>query len=106
MFDQLFDTSVDGVFMSQYQDAPLDLGTEVFYPSRRSGIEDCLAELSGLASLDLRDRVNARCIELYGTKVRGVNWDRYDAQAGMHPQDSADTPEDEAGSSTKTNRRS
>eukprot|EP00930_Biecheleria_cincta_P092997 TRINITY_DN8309_c1_g1_i1.p1 TRINITY_DN8309_c1_g1~~TRINITY_DN8309_c1_g1_i1.p1 ORF type:complete len:1018 (-),score=173.19 TRINITY_DN8309_c1_g1_i1:156-3209(-) len=77
LFSELFDTSAEGVFMSAYQDAPLDLGTEVFYPSRRGVIEKRLGVLASLKASELTEEVNARFAELHGTKIRGVQWDRY-----------------------------
>jgi hypothetical protein len=78
LYPELFDASVEGVFMSAYQDAPLDLGTEVFYSARALAIESRLRHLSSLSASELGDEVNARFSELHGTKIHGVNWDRYE----------------------------
>lgn len=80
LFDELFDTSVDGVFVSEFQDAPLDLGTEVFYTSRQKRLEERLRWLELLPPHKLAAEVNRRFAAVYGTCVRGVNWRRYEGE--------------------------
>eukprot|EP00929_Paragymnodinium_shiwhaense_P087338 TRINITY_DN47555_c0_g1_i1.p1 TRINITY_DN47555_c0_g1~~TRINITY_DN47555_c0_g1_i1.p1 ORF type:complete len:951 (-),score=174.68 TRINITY_DN47555_c0_g1_i1:139-2904(-) len=82
LFDQLFDTSVEGVFLSQYQDAPLDLGTEAFFPLRRKQLENRLEELSSMPAKQLAEGLRRRFGELFGTRIRGVRWDRYEDSSG------------------------
>lgn len=77
LYDELFDTSIEGVFASVHQDAPLDLGTEAFYLSRQSKLEQRLGGLASLSAEALSQEVQARFATLYGTCIRGVRWDRY-----------------------------
>jgi len=95
MFDELFDCSVADAFVSSFQDAPLDLGTEAFFPSRVSSIEQRLAKLESMTHSEVADDVRARFAKLYGCRVRGVRWDRYEGQSGVFLQiqgtDSLDT---------------
>eukprot|EP00928_Gymnodinium_smaydae_P001520 TRINITY_DN10550_c1_g2_i1.p1 TRINITY_DN10550_c1_g2~~TRINITY_DN10550_c1_g2_i1.p1 ORF type:complete len:994 (-),score=152.67 TRINITY_DN10550_c1_g2_i1:15-2996(-) len=83
MYDQLFDTSVKGVFMSLYQDAPLDLGSEAFYVARAKSIETRLDTLARLPSTCLAAEVRNLFTALYGTRIRGVRWDRYEGPDGV-----------------------
>merc|ERR1712232_1259602 len=78
LYDQLFDTSVQGVFVSQYQDAPLDLGTEAFYSSRSIALEQRLRDLASLDAYSLASEVRHKFAALCGTQLRGVRWDRYE----------------------------
>lgn len=82
LFDQLFDTSVEGVFASEYQDAPMDLGTEVFYSSRRAQLERRLADIAALSPEDLAAEVLEHFAAAHGRRVRGVRWDRYKGPCG------------------------
>ncbi|CAK9041701.1 unnamed protein product [Durusdinium trenchii] len=78
------------------EDAPLDLGTEAFYPSRSTAIEaraslglgelaamsagvdaDCGDAVCGDGDVAADVRQNFR--RLQGWRIRGVRWDRYDA---------------------------
>lgn len=101
LFSELFDTSVEGVFMSAFQDAPLDLGTEVFFPSRRASIEKRLGILANLTASELTQEVNMRFAELHGTKIRGVQWDRYagpdGAMLSVQDSSSAELPVEPSG---------
>lgn len=80
LFDQMFHCSVEGAFVSAFQDAPLDLGTEAFYPSRSTAIEKRLGELSAMAPSTLAEEVRQRFRRLHGQRIRGIRWDRYDAE--------------------------
>jgi len=82
LFNELFDTSVEGAFTSAYQDAPLDLGTEAFYASRRNALDQRLAALAQLSSSSLAAEVRACCARLHGMRIRGVHWDRYEGPGG------------------------
>lgn len=86
MFDELFDCSVADAFVSSFQDAPLDLGTEAFYPSRVSSLERRLAKLASMTHSEVAGDVRARFAKLYGCRLRGVRWDRYEGQNGVFLQ--------------------
>lgn len=73
MWDIIF-MDVPDVFQTAFQTAPLDLGTVVFYPSRKDAIEARLSEVregQGPALLQ------SCWQEHYGEWCRGVNWDRH-----------------------------
>ena len=65
---------VPDVFQTAFQTAPLDLGTVVFYPSRRDAIDTRLSQVregQGPALLQ-------GCWQQHvGEWCRGVNWDRH-----------------------------
>ncbi|CAJ1409537.1 unnamed protein product [Effrenium voratum] len=104
LFDQMFDCSVEGAFVSAFQDAPLDLGTEAFYPSRITSIERRLAEIANMLPGELAAEVTRKMIQHQGVRLRGVRWDRYE-EGGVFLSD-APKPEDpegpEAQDATKT----
>mmetsp|Transcript_51135 Transcript_51135/g.119812 ORF Transcript_51135/g.119812 Transcript_51135/m.119812 type:complete len:1063 (+) Transcript_51135:86-3274(+) len=77
LFEELFDTSIDGAFVSEYQDAPLDLGSECFYERRRDKIEARLCRLAEQTPNELANEVKRMFADLHGTLIRGVSWDRY-----------------------------
>ncbi|CAK9041431.1 unnamed protein product [Durusdinium trenchii] len=91
LFDQMFHCSVEGAFVSAFQDAPLDLGTEAFYPSRSTAIEARLGELAAMSAGDVAADVRQNFRRLQGWRIRGVRWDRYDA-TGMFLPASSDPP--------------
>ncbi|DBA85769.1 hypothetical protein WJX77_002675 [Trebouxia sp. C0004] len=73
MWDIIF-MDVPDVFQTAFQTAPLDLGTVVFYPSRKDAIEARLSQVregQGPALLQSCWR------EHHGEWCRGVNWDRH-----------------------------
>ncbi|KAJ3112828.1 hypothetical protein HDU96_004129 [Phlyctochytrium bullatum] len=78
-WDILFDGSVPGVFVSAFQDAPLDLDTEFFMPARAAAVAARLVQIGGgmapeiLAAVDMRERGRR-------TRCRGVNWKRFERQ--------------------------
>jgi fanconi-associated nuclease 1 len=72
MWPALF-APVPDVFRGPFQAAPLDMGTDGFYPARREALEACLAEVAaGGAPELLRRRWEAHA----GNICRGVRWDR------------------------------
>lgn len=56
-------------------DAPLDLGTDAFYPSRKKLIESMLEDIRICESLD--SRLEEAWVRK-GTQCVGVNWDSCD----------------------------
>lgn len=78
MFDQLFDKTVRGCFTSAYQDAPLDLGTEAFYLSRKVSIDKRLLDLSQMTPWELAREVRSLFAKLSKIRIRGVRWERYE----------------------------
>ncbi|KAJ3219685.1 hypothetical protein HDU67_010047 [Dinochytrium kinnereticum] len=72
-WDVIFDDSVVGVFVSPFQDAPLDLLTEFFWEARREKIEKRLEVIRGGGFREVLEEVEGR--ERVGrTRCRGVNW--------------------------------
>ncbi|KAJ3191292.1 Fanconi-associated nuclease 1 [Irineochytrium annulatum] len=64
---------VAGVFCSPFQDAPLDLGTEFFWESRRGLIEGRLREIESGGFASILEEVDDKQREMK-TRCRGVNW--------------------------------
>ncbi|KAL3700576.1 hypothetical protein R1sor_018598 [Riccia sorocarpa] len=73
MWDVLF-AEVPDVFQSPFQTAPLDLNTELFYPSRQELIETRLAEI---ARGNVEKHITQTWNQNYGTMCNGVNWERH-----------------------------
>ena len=73
MWDVIF-MDVPDVFHTAFQTAPLDLGTVVFYPTRKDAIEARLGEVrAGHGPALLQN-----CWQQHvGEWCRGVNWDRH-----------------------------
>eukprot|EP00931_Biecheleriopsis_adriatica_P057471 TRINITY_DN34094_c0_g2_i1.p1 TRINITY_DN34094_c0_g2~~TRINITY_DN34094_c0_g2_i1.p1 ORF type:complete len:1016 (-),score=202.13 TRINITY_DN34094_c0_g2_i1:10-2781(-) len=83
LFHQLFNGSVPGAFASAFQDAPLDLGTEAFYPCRAASLENRLRELASMSGSTLAQEVRSCFAALHGTRIRGVRWERYEGPSGV-----------------------
>ncbi|XP_054821940.1 fanconi-associated nuclease 1 homolog isoform X2 [Prosopis cineraria] len=65
---------VPNVFYNRFQIAPLDLGTDGFYAARKNIIESHLQQIhDGMAEEFLIKSWETH----YGTRCRGVNWDRH-----------------------------
>ena len=73
MWDIIF-MDVPDVFQTAFQTAPLDLGTVVFYPSRKDAIE---ARLSQVREGQGPALLQSCWQEHRGEWCRGVNWDRH-----------------------------
>ncbi len=73
MWDIIF-MDVPDVFQTAFQTAPLDLGTVVFYPSRKDAIE---ARLSQVREGQGPALLQSCWQEHHGEWCRGVNWDRH-----------------------------
>ncbi|KAL2651124.1 hypothetical protein R1flu_019252 [Riccia fluitans] len=73
MWDVLF-ADVPDVFQSPFQAAPLDLNTELFYPSRQELIETRLAEIAGG---NVEKIISQTWNENFGTMCNGVKWERH-----------------------------
>ena len=73
MWDIMF-MEVPDVFQTAFQTAPLDLGTVVFYPSRKGAIE---ARLSQVREGQGPELLQSCWREHHGQWCRGVNWDRH-----------------------------
>ena len=65
---------VPDVFQTAFQTAPLDLGTVVFYPSRRGAIDTRLSQVRGGQGPALLQECWQQHV---GQWCRGVNWDRH-----------------------------
>lgn len=102
LFDQMFHCSVEGAFVSAFQDAPLDLGTEAFYPSRSTAIEKRLSELSAMAPSALAEEVRQNFQRLHGQRIRGIRWDRYDAQGQFLQSSKEASPGREKGTESES----
>lgn len=101
MFEQMFHCSVDGAFVSAFQDAPLDLGTEAFYPSRSKAIEGRLSDLASMSSSALAEEVRLNFQRLRGWRIRGLRWERYD-EAGVFLQSPKDAAAPEKGAESES----
>ncbi|KAJ3328166.1 Fanconi-associated nuclease 1 [Blyttiomyces sp. JEL0837] len=75
-WDILFDDSIAGVFVSPFQDHPLDLTTEFFFKARQGRILERLRELEEGKHLEIIERVDMR-ERPFLTQCRGVNWKRF-----------------------------
>jgi hypothetical protein len=79
-WDIIFDATVPYVFQTPYQDAPLDITTEVFYISRKSAIDSRLKMI--YHSPQTVDSPVARKIadtyfKWHGRACRGIDWARW-----------------------------
>eukprot|EP00435_Cladocopium_sp_Y103_P028259 s1971_g7.t1 len=83
-------------------DAPLDLGTEAFYPSRSTAIEKRLSELSAMAPSALAEEVRQNFQRLHGQRIRGIRWDRYDAQGQFLQSSKEASPGREKGTESES----
>eukprot|EP00741_Cyanophora_paradoxa_P000119 tig00000057_g114.t1 len=72
-WDVLF-ADVPNVFASPFQDAPLDLTSDSFYPAR---YELILRMLEEVRTGDLSAMLEASWSSQRGVRCRGVNWDRH-----------------------------
>jgi len=82
LFDELFDTSIEGAFVSEFQDGPLDLDSPSFYQRRRDKLESRFKSLAVLTTEEVASQVRHRFALLHGTLIRGVAWDRYVGPCG------------------------
>ena len=84
MWDTLFgefSQSIEGVFLTPYQDAPLDLDSPgVFYHNRLSIIRERLLFIASLNSTELAKEIGRIWRNHYGQTCRGLRWDRYPLQ--------------------------
>ncbi|KAF8820659.1 VRR-NUC domain-containing protein [Cardiosporidium cionae] len=74
MYDCLFFKEVKDVFITPFQDAPLDLSTEIFYEQRRTFIDTRLSFLKYLSSVELYEEIVYSVHRTYGFTIRGVVW--------------------------------
>ncbi len=77
-WDILF-APIPDVFQTPYQDAPLDLGTDAFYATRRDAIEARLRQIGeeGAGERILREHDR----RFRGVLARGVAWERFSEEA-------------------------
>ncbi|XP_049815500.1 fanconi-associated nuclease 1-like isoform X2 [Schistocerca nitens] len=75
-WDILYDTPVPDAFLSPYQTAPLDLGTEYFYSSRQDFVERRLAEIRTWDQPHLQRFVGER-YEEHRDKLCLVSWNYF-----------------------------
>ena len=76
-WDVMFASDVPGVFRSPFQTAPLDLGTDAFFPARKAAIERRLQEVSAADADDLERTIRARWAAHAGTACRTIAWSRW-----------------------------
>jgi hypothetical protein len=76
-WDVLFCSQVPGVFRSPFQTAPLDLGTDAFFPARAERIQRRLEEVSEADADDLERTIVARWAAHAGTACRMISWSRW-----------------------------
>eukprot|EP00736_Rhodelphis_marinus_P005482 Rmarinus@m.24170 len=79
LMEEIFRDGVAGVFLTPYQDAPLDLAADagVFYHSRRQTIDVRLAQIGSFSICDLEADLRRQWTTWCGFECRGVNWDSY-----------------------------
>lgn len=75
---------VDDVFQTPYQDRPLDLSTETFYPTRKSSIENRLKVISEMNQRTLRDEVRERYERYELVRAVGCGWKSFSAEDLSH----------------------
>ncbi|XP_049964095.1 fanconi-associated nuclease 1-like isoform X1 [Schistocerca serialis cubense] len=75
-WDILYDTPVPDAFLSPYQTAPLDLGTEYFYSSRQDFVERRLADIRAWDQPHLQRFVGER-YEEHRDKLCLVSWNYF-----------------------------
>jgi Fanconi-associated nuclease 1 len=84
MWDVLFgpaSQSVPDVFLTPYQDAPLDLDCPgVFYASRRKAIEARVTQIAGMTPHQIAEDLGRTWRAHYGQACRGMRWDTYPLQ--------------------------
>ena len=74
-WDVIFNSDVADVFLTPFQDAPLDLNSfPDFYRNRQDAIEARLELLKSCSSQQLLDLIAKCWREKFGIKCRGVNW--------------------------------
>jgi hypothetical protein len=80
-WDIIFDATVPYVFQTPYQDAPLDLTTEVFYMSRKSAIDQRLKDIyfsvQGDETSWMLKKLNECYYQWHGRSARGMDWERW-----------------------------
>eukprot|EP00923_Selenidium_pygospionis_P040365 GHVN01069762.1.p1 GENE.GHVN01069762.1~~GHVN01069762.1.p1 ORF type:complete len:868 (+),score=127.66 GHVN01069762.1:2266-4869(+) len=76
MVNILFQSGIDDVFYSKYQNAPLDLSTESFRSSRRNTVSARLELIRLCSPHELYCLVKSSAYEFYGREIIGVSWDR------------------------------
>lgn len=75
LFWDIIFADVPHVFQTPYQDSPLDMGTDAFYPSRQSRIDERLEKIQVNRDGYL-ERLLLLSWRFKGTQCRGVNWGR------------------------------
>eukprot|EP00798_Chlamydomonas_sp_ICE-L_P020854 gene20854-27687_t len=73
MWDVIF-LPIPEVFRSPFQTAPLDLGTDAFYPCRRGSVDRRLQEIENGGACDL---LTHTWKSQYRRWCKGVDWDRF-----------------------------
>ncbi|XP_050537525.1 fanconi-associated nuclease 1-like [Daktulosphaira vitifoliae] len=61
------------IFLSEYQDSPLDWRTQHFYTIREKAIKDQLAKLEGMSVNEIYEMLNELCVKYYNTQSV-INW--------------------------------
>ena len=74
-WDIIFDGQVgNGVFVTSYQDAPLDIDTPSFLERRKASIMRRLQYIAGMEEQEVSAFICARYIKHYGCVCRGMSW--------------------------------
>lgn len=76
--------AVEDVFQTPYQDRPLDLFTEAYYPSRKEGVDLQLKNLRNMKGEDLRDSVRELYEKHENTRAVGCAWQTFCAEDLSH----------------------
>lgn len=68
---------VPHVFQTKYQTGPIDLYTDLFYPTRKVVIDRRLATISTMDADTIREYITSMWNRYEGITIAGVNWERW-----------------------------
>lgn len=75
LWDQIFVSGIAGAFLTPYQDAPLDFGTEEFFQCRRACVEERLQAIAKMDGPLLAADVLSSWETHKGVSCRSVHWE-------------------------------
>ena len=80
MWNIMFCGDIPFVLQTEFQNAPLDLGTEWFYPNRKEMIRRRVGEIQKFENEEIASEVT-RCYEHHeGESVVGIYWDKFERE--------------------------
>ena len=77
LWNVIFCGDIPFVFQTEYQNAPLDMGTEWFYVNRKEIIEQRVAEIAKFGDEDIESVLEEIYEQHGGESVVGIYWDRF-----------------------------